>query len=135
MASSPQHSGGVAIMDAMRELERLEMALVEERQRGARLEEERRALEEARERDVSMLEGMLHQALKENELLKARIDIAGSPRVDEPEVEPRRRGDLEAADCFLERTCVPAAEALPPHAIGDEEGASHSRRCVQSAQA
>jgi len=61
------------LVEAYRELECLEHALVEERQHNTRLLEERRAAKEAHALDVSMLEKMLQQALAENERLQNRM--------------------------------------------------------------
>merc|ERR1712187_469232 len=51
-------------VDFMRELEKLELALVEERQRSAALLEESQAAEAAHQRDVAALEEMLQMLLE-----------------------------------------------------------------------
>lgn len=57
--------------ELVRELEALELALVEERQRGAQIEEERDAAADAHRRDVAELEDMFMQMFAENECLQA----------------------------------------------------------------
>eukprot|EP00929_Paragymnodinium_shiwhaense_P001134 TRINITY_DN10135_c0_g1_i1.p1 TRINITY_DN10135_c0_g1~~TRINITY_DN10135_c0_g1_i1.p1 ORF type:complete len:183 (+),score=62.10 TRINITY_DN10135_c0_g1_i1:83-631(+) len=76
------------LVEALQELERLELALVDERQRVAQLEEEKRRLQESHQRglqeleqglrenhaaDVAALEKMLEQVLLENERLSGQV--------------------------------------------------------------
>lgn len=72
-----------ALKEAMRELERLELVLVQERQKSAQLLEDRFAAEKAHTRDVAMLEGMLSQAIAENERLSKRLGEKSRLRVDD----------------------------------------------------
>jgi len=74
--------GSAAEVEAVKELERVELALVQERQKSARLLEEKITSEESHSRDVKMLEGMLSQVIAENERLSSRIadlEAAASP--------------------------------------------------------
>mmetsp|Transcript_53527 Transcript_53527/g.127597 ORF Transcript_53527/g.127597 Transcript_53527/m.127597 type:complete len:134 (-) Transcript_53527:193-594(-) len=62
------------VLEVMKELERVELALVSERQRSAQLSEQKRLAEEAYSRDVDMLEKMLLKAEAENAKLTQRIE-------------------------------------------------------------
>jgi len=61
------------LVEAFQELERLEMALVQERQLGVQVNEEKLAAEESHARDVDMLEKMLQQIIAENGSLAGRL--------------------------------------------------------------
>jgi len=63
----------VELVEAFQELERLELALVDERQRGIQLNEEKLAAEASHARDVTMLEKMLQQIIAENGSLAGRL--------------------------------------------------------------
>jgi len=63
----------VELVEAFQELERLELALVQERQRGVQVNEEKLAAEESHARDVDMLEKMLQQIIAENGSLAGRL--------------------------------------------------------------
>eukprot|EP00427_Karlodinium_veneficum_P010441 CAMPEP_0169077624 /NCGR_PEP_ID=MMETSP1015-20121227/8979_1 /TAXON_ID=342587 /ORGANISM="Karlodinium micrum, Strain CCMP2283" /LENGTH=199 /DNA_ID=CAMNT_0009137163 /DNA_START=52 /DNA_END=651 /DNA_ORIENTATION=- len=63
-------------IEALRELERLELALVQEKQHSSRLLDQKRAVEESHTRDVEMLERMLKQVLAENELLRSKVEAS-----------------------------------------------------------
>jgi len=106
------------MMEALQELEKLELALVKERQQNAQLLEARELAESSHARDVAMLESMLQQALVKNDKLlhqlaaweacsqndnsandktitseqKAAADsiVRARTDIDEPEMEPRR---------------------------------------------
>jgi len=122
--SSTTNAGGGGggppeLVEAFRELERLELALVEERQRSAQLLEDKQAAEASHARDVAMLEKMLQQVLSENDRLSGQLTAweaskmegdkvessdgdstpkaatkhtlgIGNGEMDEPEMEPRR---------------------------------------------
>lgn len=66
-------SSSPAMVEVVRELERLEQALQQERRNSAKLADEKKSTEENHSRDVAMLEGMLHQTLTENERLQATV--------------------------------------------------------------
>jgi len=63
----------VELVEAFQELERLELALVQERQRGVQVNEEKLSAEESHARDVDMLEKMLQQIIAENGSLAGRL--------------------------------------------------------------
>jgi len=60
-------------MEALKELERLELALFEERRKTAELSEARKSDQESHARDVAMLEAMLQKVLQENERLQRQL--------------------------------------------------------------
>jgi len=99
------------LVEALRELERLELALVEEKARSFQLCEEKRAAEESYARDLAQLESMLQQALTENEGLQARLSVAEggdtlrAPAADKegappkaPELAPPAHGPVQEVD-------------------------------------
>jgi len=59
------------VKEMLQELERLELALVEETQKNNRLEAEKTALETCQARDLAELENMLKQSMEEVEILRA----------------------------------------------------------------
>lgn len=61
------------LVEILREVENLDEALKEEREKTAKLTEEKRHLVENHARDISMLEDMLQSLLAENESLKATV--------------------------------------------------------------
>lgn len=109
------------LIEAFRELERLEHALVLERQRNATLLEEKTMSEERHTRDIAMLESMLQQIMVENNKLSEKVaafekddnldlgiqtktrqqQVLPSVEVDEPEMEanPINKVDPYYLDC------------------------------------
>jgi len=66
-----QPSEGDQVKEMLHELEKLELALVHERQQNNRLLAEKLAIEKAHARDMAELEGMLKQSMEEVESLRA----------------------------------------------------------------
>lgn len=86
------------LAEVMRELERLEHTLVEERERKAQLLEAKQAGDEAHARDVAMLEGMLEQALAENEALSKQLKALQQDRKCVSESPARPLGALDGTN-------------------------------------
>mmetsp|Transcript_22013 Transcript_22013/g.39454 ORF Transcript_22013/g.39454 Transcript_22013/m.39454 type:complete len:140 (-) Transcript_22013:106-525(-) len=64
------NASNLELVEVLKELEALELALSKERGISAQLREEKQAAEESHARDVAMLEHMLQQALSENAELR-----------------------------------------------------------------
>jgi len=118
-------------VDVLRELENLDVALKDERERSSALEEEKQVLVQNHTRDMKMLEEMLQHAYVEIEQLKSTIAawehtktevgpnrdlneerVTFAPREsvieDEPEMEPRKTACSPMPNLALPRLELPS---------------------------
>eukprot|EP00930_Biecheleria_cincta_P010582 TRINITY_DN11277_c0_g1_i1.p1 TRINITY_DN11277_c0_g1~~TRINITY_DN11277_c0_g1_i1.p1 ORF type:complete len:153 (-),score=47.52 TRINITY_DN11277_c0_g1_i1:95-553(-) len=77
-------AAGNDLMEALKELESLELTLMKEREFSAQLQVEKQNCEDMHQRDVAMLEKMLQQALSENEDLRKQLSAARGGLPEEP---------------------------------------------------
>eukprot|EP00930_Biecheleria_cincta_P010583 TRINITY_DN11277_c0_g1_i2.p1 TRINITY_DN11277_c0_g1~~TRINITY_DN11277_c0_g1_i2.p1 ORF type:complete len:129 (-),score=40.36 TRINITY_DN11277_c0_g1_i2:113-499(-) len=80
-------AAGNDLMEALKELESLELTLMKEREFSAQLQVEKQNCEDMHQRDVAMLEKMLQQALSENEDLRKQLSAARGGLPEEKELE------------------------------------------------
>lgn len=113
-AMEPGKAANFELIEAVRELERLEHALVAERQRNAALLEEKRISEERHARDIAMLESMVQSITMDNRRLSDELaakkdgsldsctkkldkqPVVPSSEVDEPEMEANPCNKLDS---------------------------------------
>lgn len=118
-------------VELLREIERLDVALVAERQKVAELSEEKRASEEAHARDVAALENMLQQASDENAQLRAQVaKLQSGVASDAGRGTDVGRAEAEASQlpCGADGVELPAAVQLPAAtAVVADGGADPSR--------
>merc|ERR1719408_785634 len=109
------------MVEVVRELERLEQALQQERRNSTKLADEKNACEENHSRDVAMLEGMLQQTLTENERLQATVSAlrASCVLATIPEVIDAEKGVLPLKDAIEDEASKD--QNLAPEALEEPE--------------
>jgi hypothetical protein len=95
-------AASAAMVEVVRELERSEQALQQERRNSTKLADDKNACEENHSRDVAMLEGMLQQTLTENERLQATVSAlrASCVLATIPEVIDAEKSGLPLKDAI-----------------------------------
>mmetsp|Transcript_674 Transcript_674/g.1316 ORF Transcript_674/g.1316 Transcript_674/m.1316 type:complete len:235 (-) Transcript_674:57-761(-) len=108
--SSPMSSPPAGqLMEMFRELETLELALVQERNKVNSLTEEKAAREESHARDIAELEGMLQYATTEQDKLRSEND-----RLRAEMATVRAIGDKEAVCSPADMTTTTSCSASEP---------------------